>query len=572
MLLISQYDKILSSIKTMHPRTLKHLSLAILTLITIGCTHGRYETQLVGIDSLIANSMDDSAQAELSRIVPDELTLADNKAYYNMLKVELAFRRGEVLADDSMINISIARFQENGDKHKLAQSLYYKARLQFKRNDTKNAIKNLLEAKDAAKGTDDGTLKAKIYGNLAFFNMTIGKYKYAKKYILQTLTYIPEITKDKYILTTDIYQNASDIFGNLKDTANAIAYMMKCIPLLKHLDDKSKADVYSGLANIYNVEGDFERAKKYGLMALKQRSKPDTYYILSETFRQLGDTATADSLWNAASKTANGTYKTMMLTEKMEAKRKSKEYEEASTLGHEIIKMRDSTATKNQADSVTEIQATFDVAKRAAENLTTWKAYTAGAVFAVIVIFAALLLTFRIKIAKFNKKIDEANKALGNALESNKTLKQELSAKLRIIAEQRNDNKALQKTVEGLAKQLEETMTANTKLAEISQTEMQKCILEMYEMMDDVIVHNKCIAKWGNDKMARFIGYCCCALPELNDIFEKEYETLTKQNKLMLILLHLNKSKEEICEILGMQESAYRKAKNRLDNKKKVKE
>ena len=570
MLLISQYDKILSSIKTMHPRTLKLLSLAILTLITIGCTHGRYETQLVGIDSLIANSMDDSAQAELSRIVPDELTLADNKAYYNMLKVELAFRRGEVLADDSMINISIARFQENGDKHKLAQSLYYKARLQFKRNDTKNAIKNLLEAKDAAKGTDDGTLKAKIAINLACFNKKVGEYKLANKYSILALSYAPRIHDP--IILKDIYIQTSDILGNLKDTANAIAYMMKCIPLLKHLDDKSKADVYSGLANIYNVEGDFERAKKYGLMALKQRSKPDTYYILSETFRQLGDTATADSLWNAASKTANGTYKTMMLTEKMEAKRKNKEYEEASTLGHEIIKMRDSTATKNQADSVTEIQATFDVAKRAAENLTTWKAYTAGAVFAVIMIFAALLLTYRIKIAKFNKKIDEANKALGNALESNKTLKQELSAKLRIIAEQRNDNKALQKTVEGLAKQLEETMTANTKLAEISQTEMQKCILEMYEMMDDVIVHNKCIAKWGNDKMARFIGYCCCALPELNDIFEKEYETLTKQNKLMLILLHLNKSKEEICEILGMQESAYRKAKNRLDNKKKVKE
>ena len=64
-------------------------------------------------------------------------------------------------------------------------------------------------------------------GTLLFFNMTIGKYKYAKKYILHALNCIPDITEDKYILKADIYQNASDIFGNLRDTANAIAYMKK---------------------------------------------------------------------------------------------------------------------------------------------------------------------------------------------------------------------------------------------------------------------------------------------------------------------------------------------------------
>lgn len=166
----------------MHLKTQQLLPLAILTFITICCTHGSYKMQLVGIDSLISKNMDDSAQAELSRIVPDESTLADDMAYYNMLKVELLFRSGEVLPNDSMINISIAKFQENGDNHKLAQSLYFKGRIQFKRGETKSAIKNLLEAKEAAKETGDGTLKAKIYGNLAFFNMTIGKYKYAKKY------------------------------------------------------------------------------------------------------------------------------------------------------------------------------------------------------------------------------------------------------------------------------------------------------------------------------------------------------------------------------------------------------
>jgi len=555
----------------MHLKTQQLLPLAILTFITICCTHGSYKMQLVGIDSLISKNMDDSAQAELSRIVPDESTLADDMAYYNMLKVELLFRSGEVLPNDSMINISIAKFQENGDNHKLAQSLYFKGRIQFKRGETKSAIKNLLEAKEAAKETGDGTLKAKIYGNLAFFNMTIGKYKYAKKYILHALNCIPDITEDKYILKADIYQNASDIFGNLRDTANAIAYMKKCIPLLKHVDATGKANIYSGLANIYNVEGDFERAKRYGLLALKQRQKHDTYYILSETFRQLGDTATANAMWGAALKTAGNTYKTMMLTEKMEAKLKNEEYEEASTLGNEIIKMHDSLATKHQADSITEILATFDMAKNAANNLSTWKIYTAGIAIAAAVLACVLPIIYRIRITttetKFNKKISIANKTLGNALESNQELRAELNSKLKIIAKQNDENKSLQKTAGSLAKQLEEALSANRKMVETAQLEAQKCILEMYEMAVDVIVHNKCITKWCNDKIARFIGYCSCAMPELNAIFKEAHKTLTTQNKLMLILQHFNKSKEDICLIMNLSESAYRQAVSRLSKK-----
>ena len=86
-------------------------------------------------------------------------------------------------------------------------------------------------------------------------------------------------------------------------------------------------------------------------------------------------------------------------------------------------------------------------------------------------------------------------------------------------------------------------------------------------MAVDVIVHNKCITKWCNDKIARFIGYCCCAMPELNAIFEEAHKTLTTQNKLMLTLQHFNKSKEDICLIMNLSESAYRQAVSRLSKK-----
>lgn len=559
----------------MHLKTLYLListAIIIVTMAFAGCSHGSSEERLAGVDSLIARSQDDSARAELGRINPRDLTAEDDKAYYNMLKVELIFRNGDVPPNDSMIDTSIARFKETGDWHKLAQSLYYKGRLQYKRSETKGAIKSLLEAGQVAKETDDGTLKTKIYGNLALFNKRIGEYEYARTYIEKALKYIPQVKKDKYIVITDIYQMASDIYGDLKDTATAIMYMEKCIPLLKYLDEVGKCDIYSGLANIYNVKGDFKRAKEYGLQALKNVPGYDTYYIMSKTYRHMNDMAMSDSMWKMAFKTAGTKYRIMMLTEKRAEKLKHGEYQEASVLGNQIIRMRDSANTKRQADSLIEIQATFDVAGNAREEIGRWKKYEAWTAVATI-IMAAAIVGYRIREKRarkdFKEKSDRAQHELAEALESNRRLNSELSANLRTLTEMRNDSKGLKKTINDLNRQLSGALEANSKLEDVSKGKVEECLVEMYEMVDYIIINNGCIVKWENDKIARFIGYCCSAMPELNGIFDNDYDDLTRQNKLMLILTHLSKTKEEVCKILGMQESAYRKALNRLSKKKK---
>lgn len=557
----------------MHLKTLYLListAIIIVTMAFAGCSHGSSEERLADVDSLIARSQDDSARAELGRINPRDLTAEDDKAYYNMLKVELIFRNGDVPPNDSMIDTSIARFKETGDWHKLAQSLYFKGRLQYKRSETKGAIKSLLEAGQVAKETEDTTLMAKIYTNLALFNKRIGEYKYARKYIKLAINYIPQI--NDYPLITNIYQQTSDIYGNLKDTANAIIYLEKCIPLLKFNDENGRAKIYSGLANIYNVKGDFKRAKEYGLRALKNEPGYDTYYIMSKTYRHMNDKAMSDSMWRMAFKMAGTKYRIMMLAKKRAEKLKYGEYQEASVLGDQIIRMRDSANTKRQADSLIEIQATFDVAGNAREEIGRWKKYEAWTAVATI-IMAAAIVGYRIREKRarkdFKEKSDRAQQELAEALESNRRLNSELSANLRTLTELRNDSKGLKKTINDLNRQLSGALEANSKLEDVSKGKVEECLVEMYEMVDYIIINNGCIVKWENDKIARFIGYCCSAMPELNGIFDNDYDDLTRQNKLMLILTHLSKTKEEVCTILGMQESAYRKALNRLSKKKK---
>ena len=105
-----------------------------------GCTQGTFEARLAQIDSLLERKLYDSARAELSRIAPRDLKSEEDIAHYNLQKTNLCFRNGEVLPNDSMIDISIKHYRQNGDKQKLALSLYIKGRLQHKRKETKQKM------------------------------------------------------------------------------------------------------------------------------------------------------------------------------------------------------------------------------------------------------------------------------------------------------------------------------------------------------------------------------------------------------------------------------------------------
>lgn len=105
-------------------RTILLTTFISILAIMAGCTQGTSEARLAQIDSLLERKLYDSARAELSRIAPSDLKSEEDIAHYNLQKTNLCFRNGEVLPNDSMIDISIKHYRQNGDKQKLALSLY----------------------------------------------------------------------------------------------------------------------------------------------------------------------------------------------------------------------------------------------------------------------------------------------------------------------------------------------------------------------------------------------------------------------------------------------------------------
>lgn len=86
-------------------------------------------------------------------------------------------------------------------------------------------------------------------------------------------------------------------------------------------------------------------------------------------------------------------------------------------------------------------------------------------------------------------------------------------------------------------------------------------------MFHHVFIGNGCIKAWGNNKIARFVGYWRSINSEDYERIVQKYTKLTEWNLVILILKYRNKSNKEICMITGMSEHALAQTFYRLRSK-----
>ena len=80
---------------------------------------------------------------------------------------------------------------------------------------------------------------------------------------------------------------------------------------------------------------------------------------------------------------------------------------------------------------------------------------------------------------------------------------------------------------------------------------------------------DKSIVLWDKMKLARFVMWCRASLTDADKKIESAYGQLTDRNCLIVLMLHMNKNKEQICHVMGISESSYRKAISRLGKRVK---
>ncbi|MBR4325590.1 MAG: hypothetical protein IKP73_08700, partial [Bacteroidales bacterium] len=83
------------------------------------------------------------------------------------------------------------------------------------------------------------------------------------------------------------------------------------------------------------------------------------------------------------------------------------------------------------------------------------------------------------------------------------------------------------------------------------------------------ILNDKKIGRWSKEDYKNFIDYYQSLDFLYVYSFETDYTSLTDRQKIFLILLHIGKTKEQVMQIMTIEESSFRSMKSRVEGQKK---
>ena len=88
-------------------------------------------------------------------------------------------------------------------------------------------------------------------------------------------------------------------------------------------------------------------------------------------------------------------------------------------------------------------------------------------------------------------------------------------------------------------------------------------------MFHHVFMENGSIVAWSSNEIARFLGYWRSINSEDYEMIMQKYTKLTEWNLIILILKYRNKTNNEICTIMGMNEHTLAEVPYRLKKRER---
>ena len=275
--------------------TNKHLS-AILGLIillgTWGCGHGDNNSQLVAVDSLLAQDHSEEARQVLQAINPSSLNHQD-KAYHALLSTQADLACHVATKSDSAINEAVKYYKAHNDKEKHARALLYQGRVNDELGNLNKAIACLHQVDDVANSDDlKNRAMAKMMMGELYQSQVIGaKTLGAEKYREALDLFIKLGDKHHQIICLSELGGLYRINKEKQDSA--MFYINSAIEL-----SKQEVEPQYVMANLFSraqfraSQGDYKGAKDDAVEAIGRcgdlKIHPRIHYCAASAYLHLG--------------------------------------------------------------------------------------------------------------------------------------------------------------------------------------------------------------------------------------------------------------------------------------------
>ena len=273
----------------------RNIILLLCVIVLSGCSqHSNYQHQLEMAEAVIENNPD-SAWTLLGEIPALLLGEGEERARYNLLLTEAAYKLYKPFDNDSLINYSIDFYNKNDDLNRLAMAYYYKGGVWSCMGDMEQATLCVKKAEELALNTDDELLKCKIYDFLGRINNNTKNIQLEQHYAHLLLESASKLNQPMWLSIA--YEKNSIVNIVLRNEKKAHQYMDSCMKQAEHCSDSDKVYIYTNYANILFSEGNYPKAKHWIEKAALLKPLANQYIMLGEIYHHEGDTLQARQNW-----------------------------------------------------------------------------------------------------------------------------------------------------------------------------------------------------------------------------------------------------------------------------------
>lgn len=482
--------------------------------------------QLSKIDSLYFQKNDSTAIEILMRLEQPKDS-SEDLAFYNYLKAKHYARQWQK-CDTSLLNFSIEYFKRNKDTLKLGYSYTYKGIFMLLANNKEEAAYLNNQAIKIAEITNDNRLKYNAYSlgsNIAKHFYDIEDYFYCAKKLFNTAKEINDNKKIGYAA----YNLARSYYDRgIKDSAENC--MHNCIYIIDVFCKKDKALVFNMLGEIAEDKNDIKTAISYYKDAIALDDLSAAYNNLAQLYFRLGNIEEAERLYPKAifPKAYSKNIQIMQLyVNDLEIK---SNINKAHQVLKQILAEKDSLLEEKESKNkiIQEHQLYKERVMYYANNKEQFfgKAKT---MLLLLIFTATTSIIFLVSNIKLRKKL---------------------------------------KTVKTKTKTAIVDVPVENITIKFSASKQKLKKLPDYELYLKVMSNEKnCISEKDNEY--KFVQFIKSADYNITDFTRKNYQKLSN-HELALVILHyiLQKDKEQITNMMGISDEAFRSMKSRVDKKR----
>ena len=501
----------------------------LILFIVTSCSMNDTLRQLSTIESFVKEDSIVKAERMLNYI-PKDLLHGDKEteAYYNLICMQIAVEK-EVPISLNTINSVIDYYSSMTDNENLAMAYFCKSAEYYRRMDISQSLRFLLKCQSLS-FHNDMVLKYKISRLLALINLSQGEYNIALGDAKRCSLYATQLKNRGKNAISKYLESVS--YKKLGITDSFEICVRQYMPFIRYANSQYQGLMYAEMGLFYAERKEWDKADRCINEALEIKGKFQIHNVICDYYMRKEDYAKAEAILLHELDSASDCQTKCAMYHHLGVIYEAKnDYQSATYFLKLESLISDSLRKLRSITQVAALQKDYEK-----EELQKSNSRTISIIWLYIIIFVPILC---IIIIVLSNRLSKRNKMLLSS-------ESDIQRYIKDLTRLREYNKENEKEYKRKVKQMEKQLDSHTSTLSRGR--------KLYKGLS----LNKFVEKRDVKSMDCVLSYYKLIAPDFFDYIESNYTMLTTQSKLILMLQHMGKTKDEIKTVLAVSDSSLR--------------